>query len=70
MKQICLFMNDNGMNVIGNNNSNYFGNYPTIASVISNTNVSIAGWIVESGQTLEDLFKLHTVLGDNNSCLF
>lgn len=65
MRQVCLFMRDNDMAVIGNNNSNHFENYPSFAEMIKYTNVNVAGWIVESGQTLEDLFKLHDILGEN-----
>jgi hypothetical protein len=63
-KNILNYMIEHSISVIGNNNSNRIEHLPTIANITSDSNVHIAGWIVESGQTLSDLLELHDVLGE------
>ena len=64
MKQVFIYMVNNSIKVIGNNNSNHFPGLPSIAKIMVESNLQIVGWIVESGQTITDLYILQETIGN------
>lgn len=54
-------MANNTIAAIGNNK---FQGYPSFAKLLVETRVKIVGWIVESGQSKDDLFDLYYTIGN------
>lgn len=68
IKDICDYIASKNLSVIGNNNSNVIEGYSSsIARVVVDSNVHISGWMVESGQNLDDLESLRATLSDSIS---
>lgn len=64
MQHVFEYMANNTIAAIGNNNSNKFQGHPSFAKLLVETRVKIVGWIVESGQSKNDLFDLYYTIGN------
>jgi hypothetical protein len=63
MTGVFEYMANHTVAAIGNNNSNLFVGHLSFAKLLVQSKVDIVGWIVESGQTKDNLYTLYQTIG-------
>lgn len=64
MSGVFQYMANHTVAAIGNNNSNQFTKFPSFAKLLAQSKVKIVGWIVESGQTKDNLYTIYETIGN------